>query len=148
LDVAKTVSTFSEWNMLNLRYGAEIKSAVTPDFPTDLFRLNFHGLYNRPLLARLYMTLPHINLVETNGIIYGDVSPNLREFPANCLAIDKDNGFDYYLFTSTSNIGYERYLNSVYRIDTAGNISVLDPQTLVATTTPPTWLQDCIQWLN
>lgn len=130
----------TEFNNLNLRYGAQVSRplASVPGYIV----LTYTGRYNLPVLAKQYRTLPYVTFVGENQPSFTSNARNVPDIPDVCLAIDTDNSFDYYLFVTGRTLQYS------YRTDAVGNISVLDPKILVATTPKPTWYQNCTQWLD
>jgi len=140
--------SYNEWDGLNARYGALVHTFLTePGAIQNYASLSFKGIYNGPLLTRQYMTLLHIiNAVVDVPAFPAFINPDAPPLGTVCLAIDKDNGFHYYMFVHKFS-GYST-VKSSYRIDTSANIAELDTKILIATSPAPSWLQDCVQWLN
>jgi len=139
--------SYNEWDALNTRYGALVHTFLTePGAIPNYATLSFKGTYNGPLLTRQYRTLPHvINASVSVPAFPALFNPDAAPVGTVCLAIDKDNGFHYYMFVHKFS-GYST-VKSSYRIDTSSNITELDTKILIATSPAPSWLQDCLQWL-
>lgn len=134
---------YHAWDELNQAYNAEVAA-----FLSDGATLGFLGRYNLPLLARQYTSLANVRSVDIN--ILGTITlfdPNAPPRRDICLAIDHSDDRHYYLFTQQKTESPAVNITGSFEVDADGNITALDPRTLVETTPSPPWYQDCLTWL-
>lgn len=131
--------TYTDWDCANAYYGL-----LRKEVQSSFVLLHFDHLFNAPLLASEYATLPHVDNAEPNGIV-GDGNDV-------CVSIENDTRYNY-IFDSGSGDCPAGCINHQYWGFSTGG----DPAMLTALGTyvrgqgnPPAWftaLAGCTKWL-